>query len=80
MKLLKMLSEDDKTITFEMDEEDDHEPEYGDVVYCVCEDNTDDEIRLGNLLYDKFGIKTCEIIERGENLNDKNEEDDNNGI
>ena len=47
MVLLQVLHEDDKIITFEMEADDEREPEYGDVILCQEEDN-DECIVLGH--------------------------------
>ena len=75
MVLLQVLHEDDKIITFEMEADDEREPEYGDVILCQEEDN-DECIVLGHQIYNKFGILTYEILERDAEFDDEDEDDE----
>lgn len=69
MILKSVLDVDDRTITVEIEDDDDI-PEYEDIISIEGEG-----IMLGNLLYDKYGIRTYEILER--DLDDPWEDDEN---
>jgi len=60
MILRKALYLDDPIITLEIEKDDNELPEYGDILSSEGEG-----IRVGQTLYDKYGIRTYEILERG---------------
>jgi hypothetical protein len=62
MILLKELSPDDTTITFDYDKDGDI-PEEGDVI-VIGEEGDDEEIKLGKQLYNKNGLCVFVIAER----------------
>ena len=78
MILLKELSEDDTTITFDYDKDGDI-PEEGDVI-VVGEERDDEEIKLGKQLYNKNGLCVFVIAERGLDYVEDEDEDDDDDI
>jgi hypothetical protein len=74
MILLKELSPDDTTITFDYDKDGDI-PDEGDVI-ILGEEGDDEELRLGKQLYNKNGLCVFVIADRGQYYIDEEDEDD----